>query len=241
MKAVCFQSVYESAKQHSKCQIFTFLYQLGTESVLFEIHMYSIYNCASELSCIGQRIHTFHYLNKALAPILRPWLFFPSTAANNFSFLSLLLSLLPMFCIASLWQFNNFILPLCLFFPFLLFPVYVRPSILLPIHQYFILSLHFPSIICRHSLFLPFCLPVHHLSPQALKWREYRRKNPLGVERGKDGHHSLSCALENKTPGTRVMRRNVFDFPPTNQPLSFGRLNGAEPISVTQWAFRGRS
>ncbi|XP_067262322.1 AP-4 complex accessory subunit RUSC2 isoform X1 [Chanodichthys erythropterus] len=78
---------------------------------------------------------------------------------------------------------------------------------------------------------LPVCVTqrqpnVHHLSPQALKWREYRRKNPLGVERSKDGHHSFSCALETKRTGTRVMRRNVFDFPPTNQPLSFGRLNG---------------
>ncbi|XP_016336881.1 iporin-like isoform X1 [Sinocyclocheilus anshuiensis] len=78
---------------------------------------------------------------------------------------------------------------------------------------------------------LPACVTqrqpnVHHLSPQALKWREYRRKNPLGVERGKDGPHSFSCALETKRPGTRVMRRNVFDFPPTNQPLSFSRLNG---------------
>ncbi|XP_051552194.1 AP-4 complex accessory subunit RUSC2 isoform X2 [Myxocyprinus asiaticus] len=79
---------------------------------------------------------------------------------------------------------------------------------------------------------LPACVSqrqpnVHHLSPQALKWREYRRKNPLGVECGKDGPpHSLSCALETKRPGTRVMRRNVFDFPPTNPPLSFSRLNG---------------
>ncbi|XP_059407233.1 AP-4 complex accessory subunit RUSC2-like isoform X1 [Carassius carassius] len=78
---------------------------------------------------------------------------------------------------------------------------------------------------------LPACVTprqpnVHHLSPQALKWREYRRKNPLGVERGKDGPHSFSCALETKRPGTRVMRHNVFDFPPTNQPLGFGRLNG---------------
>uniref|UniRef100_A0A9J8B129 RUN and SH3 domain containing 2 n=1 Tax=Cyprinus carpio carpio TaxID=630221 RepID=A0A9J8B129_CYPCA len=78
---------------------------------------------------------------------------------------------------------------------------------------------------------LPVCVTqqqpnVHHLSPQALKWREYRRKNPLGVERGKNGPHSFSCALETKRPGTRVMRRNVFDFPPTKQPLSFGRLNG---------------
>ncbi|XP_057212983.1 AP-4 complex accessory subunit RUSC2 isoform X1 [Triplophysa rosa] len=78
---------------------------------------------------------------------------------------------------------------------------------------------------------LPACVTqrqpnVHHLSPQALKWREYRRKNPLGVERGIDGSHSPSCALESKRPGTRVMRRNVFDFPPTNQPLGFSRFNG---------------
>ncbi|XP_052451843.1 AP-4 complex accessory subunit RUSC2 isoform X2 [Carassius gibelio] len=78
---------------------------------------------------------------------------------------------------------------------------------------------------------LPTCVTqqqpnVHHLSPQALKWREYRLKNPLGVERGKNGPHSISCALETKRPGSRVMRRNVFDFPPTKQPLSFGRLNG---------------
>lgn len=90
-------------------------------------------------------------------------------------------------------------------------------------------------------LSLPFHPPVHHLSPQALKWREYRRKNPLGVERCKDGPHSFSCSLETKRPGTRVMRRNVFDFPPTNQALSFGRLNGAEPISVIQRGLRGRS
>lgn len=61
------------------------------------------------------------------------------------------------------------------------------------------------------------------------------------MERGKDGPHSFSCALETKRPGTRVMRRNVFDFPPTNQPLSFGRLNGAEPISNTQQGLKGMS
>lgn len=88
-----------------------------------------------------------------------------------------------------------------------------------------------------HPLLVNFPPPrpiVHHLSPQALKWREYRRKNPLGLERGIDGSHSPSCALESKRPGTRVMRRNVFDFPPTNQPLGFSRFNGAEPISVRE-------
>lgn len=192
---------------------------------------------ASELSWLGQKNHIFEYLNKALASILKPWLFFPLTAANSFSFLSLLFPLLPMFCISSLWYFNNFILP---FFPFCYFSLcmYVHPSYFPFTNTFFFLFIFHPSFA---PLFLPFCLPVHHLSPQALKWREYRRKNPLGVERGKDGHHSFSCALETKRTGTRVMRRNVFDFPPTNQPLSFGRLNGAEPISVTQWEFRGRS
>ncbi|XP_072288838.1 AP-4 complex accessory subunit RUSC2 [Eucyclogobius newberryi] len=41
---------------------------------------------------------------------------------------------------------------------------------------------------------------AHHLSPQALKWREYRRRNPL-APRG---------------PAQRPVRHNVFDFPPAN-------------------------
>ncbi|CAL8293966.1 iporin isoform X1 [Gadus morhua] len=51
------------------------------------------------------------------------------------------------------------------------------------------------------------CRPynAHHLSPQALKWREYRRRNPLGVERSPDS------ASGGKAP--RRFRRNVFDFP----------------------------
>ncbi|XP_040010642.1 iporin isoform X2 [Xiphias gladius] len=32
---------------------------------------------------------------------------------------------------------------------------------------------------------------AHHLSPQALKWREYRRRNPLGVERVPGGHSGV--------------------------------------------------
>ncbi|XP_067084018.1 AP-4 complex accessory subunit RUSC2-like [Osmerus mordax] len=53
---------------------------------------------------------------------------------------------------------------------------------------------------------------AHHLSPQALKWREYRRRNPLGVERAGrlDPHRGGG--------GTRARhaRRNVFDFPATS-------------------------
>ncbi|KAG9353765.1 hypothetical protein JZ751_011888 [Albula glossodonta] len=57
---------------------------------------------------------------------------------------------------------------------------------------------------------------VHHLSPQALKWREYRRKNPLGVERASGGSCAppLSGSLDAKRGGEgRLARRNVFDFP----------------------------
>ncbi|MCI4392360.1 hypothetical protein PGIGA_G00145030 [Pangasianodon gigas] len=76
---------------------------------------------------------------------------------------------------------------------------------------------------------------AHHLSPQALKWREYRRKNPLGVEKKRDvcssspssssssSSLSASAAL---TVRSRTVRRNVFDFPPSNHALNFSRLNG---------------
>ncbi|KAG5281131.1 hypothetical protein AALO_G00067760 [Alosa alosa] len=68
---------------------------------------------------------------------------------------------------------------------------------------------------------------AHHLSPQALKWREYRRKNPLGVDRGQSGSPaSLASSLDTRRGcggGSRLTRRNVFDFPPAAQALS--RLN----------------
>ncbi|KAI5101723.1 AP-4 complex accessory subunit RUSC2 isoform X1 [Silurus meridionalis] len=84
---------------------------------------------------------------------------------------------------------------------------------------------------------LPVCMAqrshnAHHLSPQALKWREYRRKNPLGVEKKRDicssspsssssSFLSASAALSARR---RTVRRNVFDFPPSNHVLN--RLNG---------------
>ncbi|XP_036454166.1 iporin [Colossoma macropomum] len=91
---------------------------------------------------------------------------------------------------------------------------------------------------------LPACLAqrqhnAHHLSPQALKWREYRRKNPLGVERCRDSSSSSpsssSNALTIRRPGPRVLRRNVFDFPPSNHSLSFGRFNGQSVRQLQQY------
>ncbi|XP_028851244.1 iporin isoform X2 [Denticeps clupeoides] len=65
---------------------------------------------------------------------------------------------------------------------------------------------------------------VHHLSPQALKWREYRRRNPLGVERGSSSSSApLSGSLDTRRRGGRVTRRNVFDFPSAGHTL--GRIN----------------
>lgn len=48
---------------------------------------------------------------------------------------------------------------------------------------------------------------ANHLSPQALKWREYRRKNPLGPP-------ALSGSLDRRPQEARLARRNpIFEFP----------------------------
>ncbi|KAG5835135.1 hypothetical protein ANANG_G00268930 [Anguilla anguilla] len=73
-------------------------------------------------------------------------------------------------------------------------------------------------------------LNAHHLSPQALKWREYRRRNPLGVEKTPLGAERTPLGAERTPLGvertplsgsldtrrgaeSRLSRRNVFDFP----------------------------
>ncbi|XP_058842278.1 AP-4 complex accessory subunit RUSC2-like isoform X2 [Acipenser ruthenus] len=66
-------------------------------------------------------------------------------------------------------------------------------------------------------------LAAHHLSPQALKWREYRRKNPLGLERALAAQ--LTGSLDTRKPDSRLARRNVFDFP-ASAIHSHSRLNG---------------
>ncbi|MBN3272454.1 RUSC2 protein, partial [Polyodon spathula] len=64
---------------------------------------------------------------------------------------------------------------------------------------------------------------AHHLSLQALKWREYRRKNPLGLERALAAQ--LAGSLDTRKPDSRLARRNVFDFP-ASAIHSHSRLNG---------------
>ncbi|XP_023270122.1 iporin [Seriola lalandi dorsalis] len=81
---------------------------------------------------------------------------------------------------------------------------------------------------------------AHHLSPQALKWREYRRRNPLGVERVSGGHSGvgsgvLSANIEpQRGGGTRPARRNVFDFPSAPSSHMLGRLNVGQSAKLQQ-------
>ncbi|KAL4623196.1 iporin-like isoform X1 [Arapaima gigas] len=66
---------------------------------------------------------------------------------------------------------------------------------------------------------------MYHLSPQALKWREYRRRNPLGLE----DSSSLPNSLSVKRGEGRLPRRNVFNFPASSGPVW---QNGQGPKSV---------
>ncbi|XP_053556997.1 AP-4 complex accessory subunit RUSC2 isoform X2 [Bombina bombina] len=53
---------------------------------------------------------------------------------------------------------------------------------------------------------------ANHLSPQALKWREYRRRNPLGLDHV-NGLAGLSGSLDRRQE-TKINRRShFFDFP----------------------------
>ncbi|KAM4709747.1 AP-4 complex accessory subunit RUSC2 [Discoglossus pictus] len=53
---------------------------------------------------------------------------------------------------------------------------------------------------------------ANHLSPQALKWREYRRRNPLGLERV-HGLAGLSGSLDRRQENKITRRSHFFDFP----------------------------
>ncbi|XP_053149741.1 AP-4 complex accessory subunit RUSC2 [Hemicordylus capensis] len=75
-------------------------------------------------------------------------------------------------------------------------------------------------------------LNANHLSPQALKWREYRRRNPLGLDRVS----GLVCSLDWKPQEGRLPWRNpIFDFPGTalNGGRASCRLNG-QPVKQLQ-------
>ncbi|KAM9392976.1 AP-4 complex accessory subunit RUSC2 isoform 2-T2 [Pholidichthys leucotaenia] len=84
---------------------------------------------------------------------------------------------------------------------------------------------------------------AHHLSPQALKWREYRRRNPLGVERISGAHLSAASGPHSgsmeprRCEGARPPRRNVFDFPSAHTGHALGRCNAVSQSSKPQQSY----
>ncbi|XP_050572412.1 AP-4 complex accessory subunit RUSC2 isoform X2 [Cygnus atratus] len=70
-------------------------------------------------------------------------------------------------------------------------------------------------------------LNANHLSPQALKWREYRRRNPLGLDRV-SGLPGLASSLDRRQQEPRLNRGNpIFEFPGTLNTNNFHcKLNG---------------
>ncbi|NXH51199.1 RUSC2 protein, partial [Rhabdornis inornatus] len=68
---------------------------------------------------------------------------------------------------------------------------------------------------------------ANHLSPQALKWREYRRRNPLGLDRV-SGLPSLAGSLDRRQQEPRLNRGNpIFEFPGALSTSHFHcKLNG---------------
>lgn len=76
-------------------------------------------------------------------------------------------------------------------------------------------------------------IPANHLSPQALKWREYRRRNPLGLDRV-SGLPSLAGSLDRRQQEPRLNRGNpIFELPGALSTSHFHcKLNGAHHLSA---------
>lgn len=74
---------------------------------------------------------------------------------------------------------------------------------------------------------------ANHLSPQALKWREYRRRNPLGLDRV-SGLPGLASSLDRRQQEPRLNRGNpIFEFPGALNANNFHcKLNGAHHPSA---------
>lgn len=74
---------------------------------------------------------------------------------------------------------------------------------------------------------------ANHLSPQALKWREYRRRNPLGLDRV-SGLPGLASSLDRRQQEPRLNRGNpIFEFPGALNANNFHcKLNGAHRPSA---------
>lgn len=100
------------------------------------------------------------------------------------------------------------------------------------------LSSHFPSasshvLSSSRLVFTAHGIPANHLSPQALKWREYRRRNPLGLNRV-SGLPSLAGSLDRRQQEPRLNRGNpIFELPGALSTSHFHcKLNGAHHLSA---------
>ncbi|XP_069482893.1 AP-4 complex accessory subunit RUSC2 isoform X2 [Ambystoma mexicanum] len=84
-----------------------------------------------------------------------------------------------------------------------------------------------PGKNTEENSMVPKHIHANHLSPQALKWREYRRRNPLGLERV-SGLAGLAGSLDRKQQEPRSSRRShLFDFPGGVHAANItSRLNG---------------
>jgi len=93
------------------------------------------------------------------------------------------------------------------------------------------MSSHLPVSSC---VVLTACgILANHLSPQALKWREYRRRNPLSLD-CVSGLPSLAGSLDRRQQEPRLNRGNpTFELPGTLNTSHFhGKLNGAHHLSA---------
>ena len=100
------------------------------------------------------------------------------------------------------------------------------------------LSPRFPSMSSRlltsSHLVLTACgVLANHLSPQALKWREYRRRNPLGLDRI-SGLPGLAGSLDRRQQKPQLNWGNpIFELPGTLNTSHFHcKLNGAHHLSA---------
>lgn len=96
----------------------------------------------------------------------------------------------------------------------------------------------FPSmsshlLTSSHPVLTAHGILANHLSPQALKWREYRRRNPLGLD-CISGLPSLAGSLDRRQQEPRLNQGNsIFELPGTLNTSHFHcKLNGAHHLSA---------
>lgn len=84
-----------------------------------------------------------------------------------------------------------------------------------------------------HLVFTACGVLANHLSPQALKWWEYRQRNPLGLDH-LSGLPGLAGSLNRRQQEPQLNRGNpIFELPSTLNTSHFHcKLNGAHHLSA---------